>query len=162
MSKREFPDFDNSPKPWLRMKLLCEKSCPDFFVCEVYQNKEDMLKAMSVLDGRRAAPCKACCFTYRAYESNRRTAEQGTLFFYKQYIPVHVLAHEFFHAGLSWARRRRFKFRDASREEACPGEERTATMVENLMFQFFTKQKKRVYFIAGSDITYKDLLKAAA
>lgn len=148
------------PKPWKRIKLYCESGKPEYFTCEVYNTLREMEQAIMEMDPqevRLKAHAMVICYT-RCSDRN----DWGTIFFYKQFIPPSVLSHEFFHAALSWAQRRRLKLKPCGRHAACPGEERAACVAERLMYQFYAKQKGRMYYICGSDLTYKDIQKAAA
>lgn len=159
--------FSGKPQPWLRLFLRCESGGDQFYVIEVYETERQMQRAISRQnvnsEGRRHFDpnCKACCFSYTAYDGNhKRTNEIGTIFFYRKFVTPAALAHEFTHAAMSWARRRRMNLNVRnSGHYARDAEERVCHMVGYMMWQFYEKQRKRIYFVMGSDCQWRDVKK---
>ena len=159
--------FKSRPQPWERLFLRCESGSDEFYVCEIYSTEFQMQRAIQRQDmndrkaKRQSAvdrQCRACCYSYRAYDGRGRvTPEWGTLFFHKNYLTPAALAHEFTHAAHNWARRRRLLTARRNRDHyATDAEERVCHMVGYLMWQFYEKQPKRVFYISGAKMTHKD------
>lgn len=158
--------FKDKPQPWLRLFLRCEAKSDDFYIVEIYQTEKAMQRAIRRQDinsagtGRMDTKCKACCFSYNAYDGKHRiTSEKGTIFFHRKFITPAALAHEFTHAALAWARKRRMSLSKRTGRYSTDAEERVCHMVGYLMWQFYHLQKGRVYFVCGSDVQHRDVAK---
>jgi hypothetical protein len=156
--------FTDSPQPWERLFIRCESKSDAFYVVEIYSTELQMQKAIKRQDvnsngrGLIDRKCKACCFSYKAFDGQHRTTnEHGTIFFYKGNVGAPVLAHEFTHAALAWARRRRLDVSRRTGRYASDPEERVCHMVGYMMYQFYAKQKKRVFFHRGTDVRIEDI-----
>ena len=158
-----FQAFKGPPQPWLRLFLRCEEDRPEYFTAEIYATERQMIKAIARCEGRRQdGNTKAACLSYKAHDNHGRvTPELGTIFFHKRHLDPAVLAHEFSHAAFTFCRRRRLNpMKDvAYRSRVTDAEERFAYLVGHLLYQFYSQQENRVYYVGGSRTTLVDVNK---
>ena len=157
------------PKPWERFKLFPVPGKREHFICSVYDTAADMFDAANAIEHDELRPCKAACFKYvKVIEGTQvELPEMGHLFFCKEFLAPSYVAHEVFHAAAWWAKRKgvRLNARPAKgkkwRYDTDP-EERMAQAIGNMMHQWYAAQARRVYFVAGERVTWKDMLRGGA
>jgi hypothetical protein len=150
------------PNPWESLKLRLEAFEPAYVWVEIYASRRSMLKAIrrDHLTHRCHPKTRAAFLSYKCWSSKTRRVlpEVGTVYFHKRELSVANVAHEMTHVAYKWLRRRGVNLNKTDSSTRCP-EERLAIIVGNLVNQFYTRQAKRVFWIAGDKVRWEDLKK---
>lgn len=139
----------------IRFIVGCEKGSPGYFVVEIHPTKRRMNAAAHRFEcdvaGSRTkyTPCVAGCYSYRVEKGRRIMPEIGRIFFNEENLHPMVLSHEFTHAAITFCRRRRLNPMKKSKN-LWDAEERMATAVGWMMWQFYQNQPNRTSFVKGS------------
>lgn len=128
--------------------IRCEPHKPQYLKVLLYPTRASMIRALGRDNSEGSPECEACVIE----RINTRCI--GRIFFHVQNVPPDVVAHEMLHATMLWCERNKINPLPSgvgySRYRS--QEERTARVLDRLVREFYKKQKKRIYFIAGDGV----------